>query len=59
MFRKAQNLLNCGVKTPEELKASADLQTPASVWQLDGEQVPHHLLLPGFSQWDLGHMARD
>lgn len=36
-----------------------DLQTPASIRQLNRVQVPHHLFLPGLSQWDLSHMARD
>lgn len=36
-----------------------DLQTPASIRQLNRTQVSHHLLLPGLSQRDLGNVACD
>lgn len=42
-----------------EEKRAADLQTPASIWELDRSQVPHHLLLPGIAQRDFSHVACD
>lgn len=38
---------------------AVDLQTPASIWQLNGAQVPHHLLLPGLGQRNLSHVTCD
>lgn len=43
----------------EYKKTCVDLQTPASIRELDWAQVPHHLHLPGLRQRDLSYMAGD
>lgn len=58
--RKCKVMTSLDIKThTHKKKGAVDLQTPASIRQLNGAQVPHHLFLPGFSQRDLSHMARD